>query len=497
MDHLCDLLTRAADAYPDRIALSVDGGATLTYRQWDATTNAVARGLRDTGVGHGERVLLLAGNGDTDLYRIAYMATLRAGAVAVPVNPRVAARELEHIAADSDAVAVVTGADQLDRAAALGDVRVIGPGATLDWQSMTDGDASEFRPPVDDDDLSDILYTSGTTGMPKGVEITHRSVAGNLFSAPLDRNSTLMHAAPIATFMATHGIQALVVQFALTELVLPSFDVARYAELVRTARPEWLTMVPAHALLLLESGALEGIDTSDTSVVMFGGAPMPHDAIKGLSATFPNASLINGYGLTESGTTVVAMPAGEALRRPGAVGKPFDPASVRIVDEAGRDVAAGIVGEVAIKVPPGQRRYHNDDEATAAAWRGEWLHTGDLGFLDEDGYLHLVDRKKDVIVRGGYNISSLEVEGALHEHPDVVEAAVVGVEHPVLGQDVAAVLRLRRDADPDGLDLDTFLADRLTDYKRPRRVVISPAPLPRTAMGKLDKKALREQLASG
>jgi acyl-CoA synthetase (AMP-forming)/AMP-acid ligase II len=333
--------------------------------------------------------------------------------------------------------------------------------------------------------------------MPKGVEITHRSVAGSLRSAPLDRASTLMHAAPIATFMATHGIQALVVQFALTELVLPAFDAPRFAALLAAERPEWLTMVPAHALLLLESGALDGVDTSATSVVMFGGAPMPHDAIKGLSAAFPNAGLVNGYGLTESGTTVVAMPPGEALRRPGAVGKPFDPGAVRIVDEEGGDVDTGAVGEVAIRVPPGERRYHNDAEATAAAWRGEWLHTGDLGFLDPDGYLHLVDRKKDVIVRGGYNISSLEVEGALHEHPDVVEAAVVGIEHRVLGQDVAAVLRLRRGADPERLDLDAFLADRLTDYKRPRTVVVSEEPLPRTAMGKLDKRALREQLASG
>jgi acyl-CoA synthetase (AMP-forming)/AMP-acid ligase II len=426
------------------------------------------------------------------------MATLRAGAVAVPVNPRVAARELEHIAADSGAVAVVAGPDQLERATGLGGgLTVIGPGAPVDWAALTAGDDTEFRPPVRDDDLSDILYTSGTTGVPKGVEITHRSVADNLFSAPLDRTSTLMHSAPIATFLATHGIQALVVQFALTELVLPTFDAARFAALVGAERPEWLTMVPAHALLLLESGELDAIDTSATSVVMFGGAPMPHDAIKGLAAAFPKASLINGYGLTESGTTVVAMPAGEALKRPGAVGKPFDPAAVRIVDEAGGDVPEGSVGEVAIKVPPGQRRYHNDDEATAAAWRGEWLHTGDLGFLDGEGYLHLVDRKKDVIVRGGYNVSSLEVEGALHEHPDVVEAAVVGIEHRVLGQDVAAVLRLRNGADPDDLDLDTFLADRLTDYKRPRKIVVSTAPLPRTAMGKLDKKALREQLASG
>jgi acyl-coenzyme A synthetase/AMP-(fatty) acid ligase len=345
----------------------------------------------------------------------------------------------------------------------------------LDWDDVMAGDRRDYRVDVDDDALSDILYTSGTTGLPKGVEITHRSVAGPLRPAPLDRTSTLMHAAPVATFMATHGIQMLVVQFALTELVLPVFDARRYAELLATARPEWLTMVPAHALLLIEAGVLEGVDTSDTSVVMFGGAPMPYEAIRSLSAAFPRASLINGYGLTESGTTVVAMPAGEAVKRPGAVGRPFDPAAVRIVDEQGVDRPAGEVGEVAIRVPVGQRRYHNDPEASAAAWRGE----------------------KDVIVRGGFNVSSIEVESALHEHPDIVEAAVVAVPHHVLGQDVAAVVRLRPGASLEGLDLDGFLADRLTDYKRPRRVVVSAGPLPRNAMDKLDKRLLRQQLDSG
>jgi acyl-CoA synthetase (AMP-forming)/AMP-acid ligase II len=305
-----------------------------------------------------------------------------------------------------------------------------------------------------------------------------------------------MHAAPVATFMATHGIQMLTAQFALTELVLPSFDASRFAELLAGERPQWLTMVPAHALLLLEAGVLEGIDTTDTTVVMFGGAPMPYDAIRGLAEAFPKAALINGYGLTEGGTTVVSMPAGEAVNRPGAVGRPFDRAAVRVVDEHGAEVPAGEVGEVTIAVSAGQRRYHNDPEATAATWRGEWLHTGDLGRFDDEGYLYLVDRRKDVIVRGGFNISSIEVENALHEHPDVVEAAVVGVDHRVLGQDVAAVVRLRPGATLDWLERDTFLTDRLTDYKRPRRVVVSEGPLPRNAMGKLDKRALRERLAS-
>jgi acyl-CoA synthetase (AMP-forming)/AMP-acid ligase II len=204
---------------------------------------------------------------------------------------------------------------------------------------------------------------------------------------------------------------------------------------------------------------------------------------------------MNGYGLTEGGTSVVTMPPGEALRRPGSVGRPVEDDVVRVLDERGEVVAAGTIGEVAIKVEAGQRFYHNDPEATAATWRGDWVQSGDLGYFDDDGYLYLVDRKKDVIVRGGYNVSSIEVESALHEHPDVVEAAVLGVAHPVLGQDVAAVVRLR--PGQSFFDVETaaaFLADRVADYKRPRRIVVSDGPLPRTAMGKLDKAALRELL---
>ena len=160
-------------------------------------------------------------------------------------------------------------------------------------------------------------------------------------------------------------------------------------------------------------------------------------------------------------------------------------------------MAAGTIGEVAIKVEAGQRFYHNDPDATAATWRGDWVQSGDLGYFDEDGFLYLVDRKKDVIVRGGYNVSSIEVESALHEHPDVIEAAVLGRAPSGLGQDVAAVVRLRPRGGPSTWPRPVaFLADRVADYKRPRRIVVSTVLLPRTAMGKLDKTALREQLAS-
>jgi long-chain acyl-CoA synthetase len=505
---LPDHLRTVAERFPDRPALRVALGAgafsVMTYAEWDGRSNAVARGLSEAGVERGDRVALFVGNDGAAIYQIAYFAALKAGAVAVPINPRVARRELEHMVADSGASAVVAGPGELDRARAVSGavsgapLRVIGPGATgsgeLDWADLVDGDGAYFQRDVGPDDIADILYTSGTTGLPKGVAATHASALVSHPLMPIEKPIALLHSIPLATFLGTHGTQTLCLRLAVTNLLLPTFDAVAFARLIDTEGPAWIVMVPAHALLLMESDMLETIDTSGVRMLIYGSAPMPHHAVLALAAAFPRATLMNGYGLTEGGTSVVTMPPGEALERPGSVGRPVEADVVRVVDESGALVAPGIVGEVAIKVEAGQRFYHNDPEATAATWRGDWVQSGDLGYFDDDGFLYLVDRKKDVIVRGGYNVSSIEVESALHEHPDVIEAAVLGVPHPVLGQDVAAVVRLRPGSSLDVDGARSFLADRVADYKRPRRIVSCDGPLPRTPMGKLDKAALREML---
>jgi len=526
---LPDHLRTVAHLFPDRVALRVADGPSsgppasgrpsfneMTYAEWDSRSDAVARGLYDAGVRRGDRVALFVGNDCAALYQIGYFAVLKAGAVAVPINPRVARRELEHMMADSGAAAAVAGPGELDRVRALArssdsPLLIVGPGASepgeLNWDRLVDAaavDAADddaanaadggFQVEVGPDDIADILYTSGTTGLPKGVAATHRSALVSHPLMPIEKPIALLHSIPLATFLGTHGTQTLCLRLAVTNLLLPTFDARRFAELIDTERPAWIVMVPAHALLLMESGMLEQIDTSCVRMLIYGSAPMPHHAVQYLAAVFPRATLMNGYGLTEGGTSVVTMPPGEALRRPGSVGRPVGTDVVRVLDDTGDVVAAGTTGEVAIKVEAGQRFYHNDPEATAATWRGDWVRTGDLGYFDDDGFLYLVDRKKDVIVRGGYNVSSIEVESALHEHPDVIEAAVVGVPHPVLGQDVAAVVRLRRQGSLDVASAGGFLADRVADYKRPRRIVVCDGPLPRTAMGKLDKAALRQML---
>ena len=350
---------------------------------------------------------------------------------------------------------------------------------------------------VGPDDIADILYTSGTTGLPKGVAATHRSALVSHPLMPIEKPISLLHSIPLATFLGTHGTQTLCLRLAVTNLLLPAFDAQRFATLIESERPAWIVMVPAHALLLIESGMLDRIDTSCVRMLIYGSAPMPHHAVQGLAAAFPRATLMNGYGLTEGGTSVVTMPPGEALRRPGSVGRPVETDVVRVVDDIGAVVAPGTTGEVAIKVasrasasttttpkpppPPGG--------ATGSS-------RGDLGYFDDDGFLYLVDRKKDVIVRGGYNVSSIEVESALHEHPDVIEAAVLGVAHPFSARTWPPWSGSGRGRRSTWTAAATFLGrpgGRLQTTAPDRRPL---APLPRTAMGKLDKAALRDRVVS-
>ena len=448
MPLLPDELQAVAERFPDRVAVDVIDGDAMTFAAWDALSNRLARTLVDRGVGPGDRVMLLLPPELADRFAIAYVAAHKAGGVVVPVNPRYAPRELDHIAASADPALVVTGGDQEQRTQALPTTHVVGDGA---WAEATGGDGEPFRIPRAPSDLAEILYTSGTTGLPKGVTSTHESVLANE-AAPLESLLTLLHSAPLPTTFGSLGALIMPLRLAMTSIALPRFDTERFASLIEERRPTWLLMVPAQILLLLESGALSGRETGSVRMVMFGSAPTPPHALPSLAEAFPRAALVNGYGLTEGGGSTCTMPPGELLRRPGSVGKPVAGASVRVVDDGGDERPRGEIGEVTIRLAAGERSYWNDPEASARTWRDGWVHTGDLGYFDEDGYLYLVDRKKDMINRGGYNVYSIEVESALYEHPDVVEAAVVGVPHDMLGQDVCAVVRVRAGAAPLELD---------------------------------------------
>ena len=495
-----DELRRMAERFPDRVASLVDGSGSMTFAEWERRSNAVARSLVELGVAPGDRVALLLANQDALMYQITYFATQKAGGVAAPINPRLARREVAHILENARPRVLVAGGDQLGRArdltTALGTpCAVVGPegDASHTWAAMEANEDDTFQVPVASSDLADIVYTSGTTGLPKGVASTHDNVL-HIPVAPSEREDALLHAAPLATALGTYGAMIASLRLALTNICLPSFATARFAQLIGNHRPGWLMVVPAQVLLLREAGVLEGLDTSSVWMVLFSTAPMPPEATRWLAATFPQAMLVNVYGLTEAGDAACLLPPDQVSQRPGSVGKPIEGAAVRVVDNDGNGLPANQVGELLMRIGGGRRFYFGEPDSTAQTWQDGWVHTGDLGYLDTEGFVYVVDRKKDMIIRGGYNIYSIEVENALYEHPAIVEAAVLGVPHEVLGQDVLAVVHLAEGASLDLGALHVFLADRLADYKHPHRLVIAQGPLPRTSLDKVDKLALRSEL---
>jgi len=227
-----------------------------------------------------------------------------------------------------------------------------------------------------------------------------------------------------------------------------------------------------------------------------GSSPLAPSTLLALQERMPEASVSNSYGMTEAGPAFCSMPKGEALKRIGSVGKPMAPLEVRIVDDDGTDVGNGEIGEAVLRMEGRQREYYRNPEATAGAWKDGWLYSGDLARIDEDGYLYIVGRKKDVIIRGGNNVHAVDIEAVLLDHPDVVEAGVVGIPHDILGEDVAAVVVLASTSTVTADDLRAHCAERLADYKVPRRIEFADE-LPRNATGKILKDKLRESMVRG
>jgi long-chain acyl-CoA synthetase len=273
----------------------------------------------------------------------------------------------------------------------------------------------------------------------------------------------------------------------------PRFDAGRWLEVVESERPIAVFLVPAMAHLLLEHPNFVTADLSSVQICSVGSAPLAPFVVERLQEKMPEAMVNNNYGMTEAGSVYCITPKGEAVKRPGSVGQVVPPAEVRIVDEAEVEMPVGEVGEVRMKIPGRTREYFGDPEASAQTWVGGWLITGDLGRVDEDGYLYIVGRSKDVIIRGGNNVHAADVEHVIVSHPAVREAAVIGVPHEVLGEDVVAFVVLRPGEEIDGEALRAMCLEQLADYKVPRQWYFIDE-LPRNATGKIVKNQLRERL---
>ncbi|MER5705539.1 class I adenylate-forming enzyme family protein [Micromonospora sp. NPDC002296] len=480
-----ELLAWRTALHPDRVAVEVAGVAALTFAQWSAGETAVAAGLRRRGLRPGDRVGLVFGARDWTRFAVAYCGVLRAGGVAVPLSDRLAAGQLGHALTHCAAAAVVHGDDTPAPHAPAG--LPVWRAGDLAAGPATDADLPTVRP----GDLAQILYTSGTTGRPKGVGASHANLTAGASTNPrrlaLGHSQRFLHAFPIGTNAGqTMLFNALTAKAGA--LTLPAFTPVRFARLVETPGTGTLFVVPSMAIELLDSGALRGLDLAGVHLIGSTAAALPPAVAARLAEAFPQATIVNYYTSTEAApaqTTMIYDPA-----RRDAVGRPVG-GQLRVADADGVPLPPGTTGDVWLRAPY-PRAYYRDEAANRTTFRDGWVRMGDVGRIDADGFLYLTDRHQDVIKSGAFKISSLEVEAALHEHPLVAEAAVVGVPHPVLGSAVAAAVVPRPQAVADGLTLPVlrgFLADRLADHQLPARLLLLDG-LPRNEGGKVLKRQL-------
>ncbi|MFC8453227.1 AMP-binding protein [Kitasatospora sp. NPDC057223] len=482
------LLEIRSQAQPDRVAISTDAGQSLTFADWQARSTALATVLLRRGVGRGDRVGLRFGLRDWPRFAIGYCAVAMAGAVAVPVSDRQPAEALRHILTHCGAAGLITG-DDTDAPG--------GPWWTAGADELaaeTAGDPGEL-PQVTAADLAQVLYTSGTTGRPKGVLAAHGNITHG--TRPTARHRPLAHSEEFLHSFAvgTNAGQTMLVNALDAHagaLVATHFTPGRFARLIEQRAVGSVFVVPAMAAELLHAEVHTRFDLSSVRLLGSTAAALPPSVATALTGAFPNATVVNYYTSTEAAPAQTAMIYDP--QRPTALGRAAQ-GSVMVSGPDGHPLPPGEPGDVHLRSAAHQRSYYRDAEASAAVFRTGWIRMGDVGYLDEDGYLHLVDRESDVIKSGAHKVSTLQVEAAALEHPAVAAIAVVGLPHPVLGMSVGAAVVTTGEAAFDPAALRAFLTERLAAHEIPTRIVTIDA-LPRNEGGKPLKRAVRDLLTA-
>ncbi|HEX6677926.1 MAG TPA: long-chain fatty acid--CoA ligase [Actinomycetes bacterium] len=485
-------LLRSVSVHADRVALRL-GDAAPTYRELDDDSARVAGLLRDRGVRPGDRVGVMLPN--TPEFALVYYGVLRAGGVVVPMNPLLKAREVAYYLGDSGARLLFAWHGFADEASA-GAERAEAEAVVVDPASFGEVLAS-VRPDREvaerqEDDTAVILFTSGTTGQPKGAELTHANLARNAEVVRTDleqltADDVIFGGLPLFhSFGQTCTLNAAVAAGACLTL-LPRFDPGRALRILADHHVTVFAAVPTMYSALLHHPDRAAYDASALRVCMSGGAAMPVEVLRAFEQAF-GCLVLEGYGLSET-SPVASFNHPDRERKPGSIGTPIRGVEMRVVDEQGAVVPQGQVGEIAIRGHNVMKGYWRRPEETAKAIPDGWFRTGDVGRVDEDGYFAIVDRKKDLIIRGGYNVYPREVEEVLYEHEAVADAAVIGLPHPELGEEVGAAVALKPGASVTPEELRDHVKAQVAAYKYPRRVWIVEA-LPKSATGKILKREI-------
>lgn len=502
---------------------------TMTFEEHFRAAAHLANVLVDRfGIEKGDRVAIAMRNFPE--WAVAFWAVTAAGAVVVPLNAWWTGAELEYGLSDSGSRVAFVDSERAERLSGHMPECVE---AVVVARAEREAEARHLRfedvlgevplgaelPEVDLDTEDDatIFYTSGTTGNPKGALGTHRNICTNLTSLffinartqarrkalepetddrPAPAQNSYLLSVPFFHATGCHSVLVSNTAAGGKLVIMHKWDAGRALELIEREQVTTFGGVPAMAMQVLDHPDFAKRDTSSVRSVAYGGAPAPPDLVRRIKELFPGGSPSNGYGLTETSSVTTMNQGDDYVRKPDSVGVPVPVCEVKVVDEDGNELPRGSLGELWIKGPNVVKGYFNKPEATAASFTDGWLHSGDVARIDEDGFVYIVDRAKDMVIRGGENVYCVEVEAALHDHPAVSDAAVIGIPHEVLGEEVGAVVCLRAGSTATEEQLRAHVRERLAAFKVPVRIWFREEELPRNPAGKILKRQLRDELVS-
>jgi long-chain acyl-CoA synthetase len=490
--NLASIVTETAQRVPDNVAIRLDD-VELTYAALDGASAHLAGLLREHGFERGDRVGIMLPN--VPYFPVCYFGVLRAGGVVVPMNVLLKKREVAFYLEDSGAKLLIAWGDFAEDARGGADQAgaeclLVKPG---EFEQQV-GAAEPFTELADtaDDDTAVILYTSGTTGQPKGAELTHANLLRNAeVSRKLygfDEDAVTLGALPLFhSFGQTCGLNA-TLSGGGTLTLIPRFEPGKALEIIERDRVNIFQGVPTMYGAMLHHPEREQSDVSSLKICASGGSAMPVELLRGFEEAF-GCKVLEGYGLSES-SPVASFNHADRERKPGSIGTPIEGVEMKVVDDDGNEVAQGEVGEIVIRGHNVMKGYWEREDATRETIKDGWLHTGDMGKTDEDGYFYVVDRKKELIIRGGYNVYPREIEEVLYEHPAVREAAVLGVPHDEYGEEVAAAVALKDGETVEPEELRDFVKGQVAAYKYPRHIWLVD-DLPKGPTGKILKREIK------